>query len=205
MPKRRARCSARENVDLAELREICDDIVTEDNRAAEVIRRLGALYKRGEMKIAPLDLNELMRETLDLLRAELLIRHVTPVTELAPSLPVVDGGRVQLQQVLSQSRPECRGRDERNRGRVSGKPGDPHRTRRRGGAAVRHRQRAGHRAADHRSNVFDAFWSTKPGGMGIGLAICQSIVAAHRGRLTAANNPDGGATFCVSLPRGQPA
>ena len=49
-------------------------------------------------------------------------------------------------------------------------------------------------------NIFDAFWSTKAGGMGIGLAICQSIVAAHRGKITASNNPQGGATFCVSLP-----
>ena len=67
---------SRERVDLAELRAICDDIVTEDNRAAEVIRRLGALYKRGDMKMEPLDLNELVGETLDLLRAELLTRHV---------------------------------------------------------------------------------------------------------------------------------
>jgi signal transduction histidine kinase len=49
-------------------------------------------------------------------------------------------------------------------------------------------------------HVFDAFWSTKERGMGIGLAICQSIVAAHRGHITAANNADGGATFCVTLP-----
>ena len=55
-------------------------------------------------------------------------------------------------------------------------------------------------AIDHLINVFDAFWTTKPGGMGIGLAICQSIVAAHHGRITATNNPQGGATFCVSLP-----
>ena len=48
--------------------------------------------------------------------------------------------------------------------------------------------------------MFDAFWSTKAGGMGIGLAICQSIVTAHHGRLTVANNPEGGATFCAALP-----
>ncbi len=89
-----------DRVDLVELREICNDIVTEDNRAAEVIRRLGALYKRGDMKMEPLDLNALIRETLDLLRAELLIRHVTPITELAQSLPTIDGGSVQLQQVV---------------------------------------------------------------------------------------------------------
>jgi C4-dicarboxylate-specific signal transduction histidine kinase len=90
----------RERVDLVELREICDDIVEEDSRAAEVIRRLGALYKRGDMKMEPLDLNELIRETLDLLRAELLIRHVIPITDLAYALPMIEGGRVQLQQVL---------------------------------------------------------------------------------------------------------
>jgi signal transduction histidine kinase len=48
--------------------------------------------------------------------------------------------------------------------------------------------------------VFDAFWSTKAGGIGVGLAICQSIVTAHRGSLTVANNPDGGATFCATWP-----
>src|SRR5204862_2087193 len=90
----------RESVDLAELREICDDIVSDDNRAAEIIRRLGALYKRGDMKTELLDLNELIRETLDLLRTELLVRHLAPVTELAPGLPMIEAERVQLQQVL---------------------------------------------------------------------------------------------------------
>jgi len=58
-------------------------------------------------------------------------------------------------------------------------------------------------ALDDMKNVFDAFWSTKAGGMGIGLAICQSIITAHRGTLTVANNPDGGATFCATLPMWQ--
>ena len=91
---------SRDRVDLVELKEICDDIVADDNRAAEVIRRLGALYRRGDMKMESFDLNELIRETLDLLRAELLIRHVTPRIDLAPAVPSVDGGRVQLQQVV---------------------------------------------------------------------------------------------------------
>jgi C4-dicarboxylate-specific signal transduction histidine kinase len=193
----------REHLDLAELRAICDDIVTEDNRAAEVIRRLGALYKRGEMEFAPLDLNELVRETLDLVRTELMNRHVAPVAELAPSLPSIEGGRVQLQQALLNLilnaadamsevavaersltvRTEMDGADVRlcvvDRG-TGIDPGD-----------IR--------------KVFDAFWSTKAGGIGVGLAICQSIVKAHRGTLAATNNPEGGATFCVVLPVRQPA
>ena len=90
----------RDPVDLAELREICDDIVAEDHRAAEVIRRLGALFKRGEPTLVPLDVNELVRDTLDLTRTNLLTRHVTVSVELGAELPPVDGDRVQLQQLL---------------------------------------------------------------------------------------------------------
>ena len=117
MPKRREKCSARDSVDLAELREICDDIVTEDNRAAEVIRRLGALYKRGDMKMEPLDLNELIRETLDLLRAELLTRHVAPRTDLAPALPIDRRRAGAAAAGAAQPDPQCRRRDERDRRR----------------------------------------------------------------------------------------
>ena len=90
----------RKEVDLEELRAICDDIVSEDHRAAEVIRRLRDLYKRGETRRELFELNVLVRETVDLLRAELLTRHVDAAMELDPSLPQVNAGRVQLQQVL---------------------------------------------------------------------------------------------------------
>ncbi len=188
----------RERVDLVELREICDDIVTEDNRAAEVIRRLGALYKRGDMKMEPLELNELIGETLELLRAELLTRHVVPRTDLAPALPMIDGGRVQLQQVLlnlilnaadAMTAADVEARTVTIRSESTG--ADVQLSVADNGPGI---------AQNDLKHVFDAFWSTKPGGMGIGLAICQSIVAAHHGRITAANNSEGGATFCVTLP-----
>jgi C4-dicarboxylate-specific signal transduction histidine kinase len=188
----------REGVDLEELREICDDIVAEDNRAAEVIRRLGALYKRGEMKMEPLDLNELTRETLELLRTELLTRHVMPRTDLAPSLPMIDGDRVQLQQVLlnlilnaadAMSELELDNRSLTIRSESSG--ADVRLYVVDNGPGI---------AGSDLKHIFEAFWSTKPGGMGIGLAICQSIVEAQHGRIAAANNATGGTTFCVSLP-----
>jgi len=193
----------RDKVDLVELREICDDIVSEDHRASEVIRRLGELYRRGEMKMDSIDLNELIRETLELVRTELMTRHVTLVTDLAPALPVIEGGRVQLQQVLlnlalnaadSMSSTDVKHRRLTIRTELTG-------------TDVRLYvvdRGVGIPAADLK-RVFDAFWSTKERGMGIGLAICQSIVAAHRGHISAANNVEGGATFCVSLPMKQHA
>jgi C4-dicarboxylate-specific signal transduction histidine kinase len=193
---------SRDRVDLAELREICDDIVNEDNRAAEVIRRLGALYKRGDMKVEPLDLNGLIRETLDLLRGELLIRHVMPVTDLSQSLPPVDGGSIQLQQVLlnliinaADAMSERPVEDRRLTLRTESTPDEVRLSVIDNGSGI---------APDDLPRVFDAFWSTKAGGMGIGLAICQSIVAAHHGTITASNNPEGGATFRITLPAKAP-
>ncbi len=188
----------RDQPDLDEVREICEDIISEDRRAAEIIRRLGALFKHGEMHIAPLNLNELVAETLDLVRTELARRHVGTATELAPWLPLIEGGRVQLQQVLlnlilnaadamSQAAPpqrklsirtECDDSDVRVHVIDRGTGIDPQDIRR----------------------VFDAFWSTKAGGTGMGLAICKSIITAHRGTLAASNNPEGGATFVVTWP-----
>lgn len=189
---------AREPVDLAELREICNDIVTEDHRAANVIRRLRTLFQRGDMPLQPLDMNELIRDTLALLHTELLMRHVMVVPDLALSLPIVEGGRVQLQQVLlnlfvnAADAMEGNALEERKlviRTDLAG-------------ADVRIcvADRGPGVAAADLKNVFEPFWSSKPGGMGMGLAICRSIVSAHRGTLTAANNPERGATFCVTLP-----
>ncbi len=188
----------REQIDLAELKEICDDIVAEDKRAAEVIRRLGALYKRGELKLTMLDLNELVLETLDLVRTELLTRHVAVVTDLAPDIPTIYGGRIQLQQVLLNL--ILNAADAMD----AIDPGERTLTVRSG-----HDRASVHVCVIDRGtgvapldigNVFDPFWSTKPGGIGIGLAICQSIINAHHGTLTASNNADRGATFCAEWP-----
>jgi C4-dicarboxylate-specific signal transduction histidine kinase len=188
----------RQPVDHEELTEILDDIVSEDNRAAEIIRRLGALYKRGEMELSRLDLNDLARETLDLVRAELLTRNVSAVTELDPALPSVHGGRIQLQQVLLNlilnAADAMRDVDVDRRVVVVRTASD--------GDQVRFcvvDQGTGI-AADALAHIFDAFWSTKAAGAGVGLAVCHSIITAHQGTLEASNNPGGGATFCFVLP-----
>lgn len=187
----------REPLDMKELRDICRDIVNEDHRATNVIRRLGELYKRGDMRMEAIDLNHLIRETLELLDAELLIRHVVVATNLEPALPPIAGGQVQLQQVIlnlvlnaadamSALDPEARRLTIRTEG---------------SGAEVRLyvEDNGPGIPPDHLKAVFDPFWTTKTGGMGMGLAICQSIVAAHRGTITAVNAVCG-AIFCVTLP-----
>jgi signal transduction histidine kinase len=194
---------ARDDVDLAELREICDDIVSEDHRAADVIRRLGALFKRGDLRKHALDVNELVRETLELARTDLLMRHVTPVIELDEDLPAIEGDRVQLQQLLLNLIV--------NAADAMSKTPEAHRTvtlqteRKGPEVQISVADRGTGVPVENLLGVFDPFWTTKPGGMGIGLALCRSIAEAHRGSLTAANRADGGALFSFTLPASAPS
>ena len=91
---------AADNVNLDEVREILDDIVEDDRRAGEVIRRLRALLKRGEVQHAPLDIRNVVDDVLRLTRNDLMNRDIAASAELAPDLPTVLGDRIQLQQVL---------------------------------------------------------------------------------------------------------
>jgi C4-dicarboxylate-specific signal transduction histidine kinase len=184
--------------DLVELDAICNDIITQNHRAAEVIRRLSALYKRGETKRTPLDLNELVRETLELVRTEMMTRHVVATCTLADALPMVDGERIQLQQVLINlilnAADAMKGvPPEARRLLVETARDDDH-------VVLRVTDNGSGIAAGDLKSVFDAFWSTKEEGMGIGLAICHAIIAAHDGTLIAGNNPSGGATFVARWP-----
>jgi signal transduction histidine kinase len=187
----------RKDASLEDVREILDDIVAEDNRAAEVIRRLGALYKRREIELSELDLNDLVRETLDLLRAELAMRKVALVLELAASLSPVQGSRVHLQQVLLNlvlnAADSMTAVDPGRRLVVVRTSSD------REQARVCIVDRGSGISPGDLPRVFDAFWSTKASGLGVGLAICKAIINAHHGTLTAENNPDGGAAFCFTL------
>jgi signal transduction histidine kinase len=188
----------REPVDLPELREICADIVADDHRAAEVIRRLGVLFKRGEPMFEPLDVNDLVRDTFEFTRSILTTRRVTLVTHLAPALPPIAGDRVQLQQLLlnlivnatdaMDSLPDAE--------RVL----TVDTTLRDGAVSLCVADRGPGVPAGTPDKVFEPFWSTKAGGMGMGLAICRSIAEAHRGSLTVTNASEGGAVFCALLP-----
>ena len=189
---------ARDPLDLRELREICDDIVRSDHRAVEVIRRLTALFRRSEAPLEPVDVNTLLRETLELTRTELLMRHVSLVTDFAPDLPAVDGGRVQLQQVFlnlvvnaADAMEDTKETERELQVRTAAVGPDVRVWVVDSGSGI---------IARDIERVFDPFWTTKAGGMGMGLAICRSIVDSYHGTLLASNNSDRGATFCVTLP-----
>ncbi len=190
---------AHDDADLNEVRDILSDIVNQDKRAGEVIHRLRLLLKKGTVEHQPLDLNDVVREVLKLVRNDLLNQRVTGQMELAPDLPAIIGDRVQLQQVVLNL--VMNGCDAI----ASGPPGDARliiRTELNNGEGIRVSV-ADHGlglARDNLEQVFEPFFSTKPHGMGLGLSVCRTIITAHGGKLWAANNAEGGATFHFTIP-----
>jgi PAS domain S-box-containing protein len=172
-------------------------IAKDGKDAGEVVRRVRALFKKAVVEKAPLDLNEVVREVLGLLDGYPIRRHVAIATVLDADLPQLPADRVQLQQLVLnlvlnalESMQPVSGRARQLTVRTS---------RAQGGAAVLQVADNGI-GLDDADAAFEPFVTTKPDGMGMGLAICRSIVAAHGGRLSAERNVDVGTTFTVTLP-----
>jgi C4-dicarboxylate-specific signal transduction histidine kinase len=188
-----------EQIDLAEIRSILADVANDDRRASDVIARLRALLKRGELKVESLDVNSLVTEVLALTRGQLIERRVSVVTKLAAALPAARGDRVQLQQVLLNllvnACDSVSANDEADRSltiaTASGNDGYVRVSVADNGVAI---------PSEATELVFEPFFTTKQDGLGLGLSICRSIVVAHGGRLAGTNNLDRGATFTFTLP-----
>lgn len=183
--------------DLGEVKDILTDIVDEDRRAGEVIQRLRALLKRGETKMLPVSFNEIATEVLHLTHADLIGRGVTVVRTLSPKLPLVAGDRVQLQQVLlnlvlnAADAMAANSAGSRQIHVATSVEGDVARLSvKDGGCGL----------PDDVEKLFEPFFTTKQHGLGMGLAICRSIVAAHGGRLRAEPNKERGAVFNLEIP-----
>ena len=184
---------------LQELREILDDIVADDKRAAEVIQRLRVLLKKGALEHLPLDINDVVGEVAQLVRNDVVLRNVPMTVDLAPGLPVVRGDRVQLQQVILNM--------VLNGLEAMAEPNGHAR------ALVIRTSRAGDTAVrvavedagvgidtDDLERLFQPLYTTKPEGLGMGLAIARTIIEAHGGHLRGSNNAAAGATFQFTLP-----
>jgi len=190
----------------AEIRDALDDIVLDARRASTVIDRVRHLVRKTPSERAALELGDVVADVLALAHHEIVLRRVTVRADIEP-LPRVLGDRVQLQQVLLNL--VVNGLDAMatidEKARVLALSG---RRERHGGAveAVLRVRDAGRGIAPRDlDRMFDAFYTTKPHGMGMGLAISRSIVAAHGGRLWAEPRPGAGATFVVALPAADPA
>ncbi len=185
------------NVDGA--RQIARRTIRDVNRAAEVVSRLRALYSKDELTLEPLDLNEAAREVIALSLSELQRNGVILQSALADDLPRIAGDRIQLQQVivnlLRNGADAMLAVHDRPRQLLI-------RTEAEAGQSVRVSVRDVGKRFDptSKSNLFEAFYTTKRDGMGIGLSICRSIIERHLGRIWAEANDGPGATFLFSIP-----
>jgi signal transduction histidine kinase len=180
-------------------RETARRTIRDGHRASEVITRLRALFAKKDPTAESVDLNEATREVITLSLSELRRNRVVLRTELAGDLPPVTGDRVQLQQVilnlLLNASDAMSGVDDRPREMVI-------RTARDDGDGVRLAVRDAGVGIDAQAvdKLFDAFYTTKRDGMGIGLSVSRSIIDGHQGRLWAEPNDGAGATFSFALP-----
>jgi hypothetical protein len=188
--------------DLEEVHQALSEIIRDAERASAIIDRIRALAKKSAISIAPQDLRTILAEVLALTRHESGARGVVIRTELSDDLPLVQGDKVQLQQVflnLVVNGMDAMAHLEENhrllvitgrRGTHEGRPA----------VTITVRDSGVGLKAGEIDKLFEAFYTTKPQGLGMGLAICHSIVEAHGGRLWAESNEGPGATFSLCLP-----
>jgi C4-dicarboxylate-specific signal transduction histidine kinase len=184
--------------DIRELNEIVDDIVRDDRRASEVIRRMKSLLTKTPFELKNVDLNEVARETVEFLSTLAVARKVELTNLITQDALPIRGDRVQLQQVILNL--VANGidamKDTPAENRIIGV-----RTLRIGQfAELSVSDRGPGIAEDRLKKIFEPFFTSKAEGMGMGLSIARSIIEAHQGLLWAKNRDHGGASFRIRLP-----
>ncbi|WP_456629383.1 sensor histidine kinase [Bradyrhizobium sp. URHC0002] len=184
--------------DLDEVREILADIRRDDQRASEVIRRLRSVLKKTPFEMKYIDLNETVRQAIGFVAAVAHGRGIALKYGMTATDLNVKGDAIQLQQVFLNlminamdaiSEAETKEREINVTTNLSGTD-----------AEIRISDTGPGIATGDLKNVFDPFFTTKPQGMGMGLAIVRTIVEAHHGKISAANQSSGGALFTIRLP-----
>jgi PAS domain S-box-containing protein len=185
--------------DVEAARRSIERVIRDATRAGNVVGRVRALTKKLPQRHDPLDINEVILEVIEVTRSELMRNQVSLRTDLANGLPSIAGDRVQLQQIVLnlimnaiEAMNEAR---EGSRDLLISTAAEESQ-----GVLVAVRDSGPGLNPESLEHLFDPFFTTKPGGMGMGLSICRSIVEAHGGRVWAAANAPQGASFYFSLP-----
>jgi two-component system sensor kinase FixL len=181
------------------LSEILDDVAADDLRASEVIRRMRALLRKGELDFQPVDLNEITHDVIRLIASDAILRQVRVAPQFEPDLPGVVGDRVQLQQVILNlliNSMEAMASTPMERRRLVVRTSHPRPML----VQVAVQDLGPGFSPEVLRRMYDPFFSTKPDGLGMGLSISRSIIDAHGGRIRAFNNPSGGAIVSFTLP-----
>ena len=187
------------NPDMKEIAEILGDIIRDDNRAAEVIRKIRALLKKEETRFEALSLNDVVEEILNVIRNDTTLTALKIEKAFDSSMPAVWGDRIQLQQVIlnlvmNAAEAMRDGSPDRRILTVKTSRKDER------FAEVSIVDKGPGIDEEASGRLFEPFYTTKSGGMGMGLAISRHIVASHHGDIRAASNTDGGATVSFTIP-----
>ena len=188
-----------EPIDLTAARDALKDIQADCRRAGSVIQRLRSLYQKGDLELAPLQLNEVIRETVELLNSELVFQDIKVRLELETTLWQILGNQVELRQVMLnllmnaiEAMASCAsGERHLELSTWSEAPETVRVAISDSGPGLK---------GEGMGRAFEPFYTTKPTGMGMGLAISRSIIEGHRGKLWVVNNSGRGATFHLALP-----
>ena len=185
--------------DLVEVREALACAAKDNDRASTVVGRIRALMQKALTRTDSVDLNEAVREVLELTHGEALEHGVSVRTQLADGLPLIQGDRVQLQQVvlnLILNAVQAMGAvaDGAREVLITSSQMEPNEV------CLGVQDTGPGLSAETLPRLFEPFYTTKPGGMGMGLAICRSIIEAHGGRLWAAGREPRGALFQFTIP-----
>jgi two-component system sensor kinase FixL len=189
-----------DTVDICEVNTILDDIISDDRRAVEIIQRLRILLKKGDVRHDRLDLNDTIADVLKLIKSDLIHHDIALEVETDQNLPAISGDRVQLQQVLLNlimNACDAMSQSEAGRRQLTIRIGQ-----------VKGRDKVEVSIFDQGTGIspgimqkiFEPFYTTKSHGMGLGLAICRTIIQAHRGELWVTDNHPNGAVLHFTLP-----
>jgi PAS domain S-box-containing protein len=189
---------ARDPPDLGEVRDALRDIIADGKRTSEVVQRIRALIKKTDFKMERLDLNEVVGDAASLVQRAMADQRIDLQVDLGSALPPVRGDRVQLQQVVinltvNGIQAMADNHDRPRRLRIESRAEGT-------GAVVSVADTGPGIDPGIAERLFDAFQTTKPDGMGMGLSICRAIVEAHGGRIWNEQAAGTGATFRFSLP-----